>query len=139
MKGLRKTHHGFTLIELLVVIAIIAILASLLLPSLSEAKEKARRAKCISNLKQVTLAFKLFATDGEERYPWHTLPILGGTFGPLAAEGWRNYLAVSNELVTPKIVVCPSEGSRKKLVTEWWEFTAVGNQDNCLSYFTGFD
>src|SRR5205823_13546500 len=74
-----------------------------------------------------------------DRYPWHTLPVLGGTFGPAAGEGWRNYLAASNELNTPKIVLCPSERTQKKIVTEWSEFTAVGNRDNCLSYFTGLD
>jgi len=91
----------FTLIELLVVIAIIAVLAALLLPALSQAKEKARRAKCLSNLKQVALAFKTFALDHDDFYPWHTEPIHGGTYGPAAGQGWKNYLALRMTGVAP--------------------------------------
>jgi prepilin-type N-terminal cleavage/methylation domain-containing protein len=65
-----KTRKGFTLIELLVVIAIIGILASMLLPALAKAKTRANRAKCVSNIKQVGSAFKAFAADNDNRYPW---------------------------------------------------------------------
>jgi prepilin-type N-terminal cleavage/methylation domain-containing protein len=58
--------RGFTLIELLVVIAIIAILASLLLPTLAQSKEEARRAKCKSNLRQLGIALILYCQDNEE-------------------------------------------------------------------------
>ena len=60
---------GFTLIELLVVIAIIGILASLLLPSLANAKEYSRRVKCISNLRQMGIAAQVYVDNNRNYYP----------------------------------------------------------------------
>lgn len=152
MKNIAKPSKAFTLIELLVVIAIIAILAALLLPALHKAQQAARRAQCITNMKQIGLAFKVWEGDHGDKYPtqvstakWGAMENIVNWVSPsthAAGYGVTNVFCVmSNELSTPKVCYCPSDqsmntaaGTVATVATNWSGF-GPGN----LSYFVDAD
>lgn len=105
---------GFTLIEMLVVIVIIAILAAMLLPAVSRGKRYAQRVSCAGNLRQVGLAYHTFVQDHGGRFPMQ-VPARDGGIAEALRSNLRSMNVVaalqvlSNELVTPKLLVCPSD------------------------------
>ena len=125
----RGRARAFTLLELLVSIAVIAVLAGLMLPALSYAKEKARRAQCIHNLKQVTLAMHEFASD-HEVYPWRLPPMDGGS--QTMTQAAKSFQVMSNYLTTPELLVCPSD-QRQRIDS----IVLVRNTN--VSYFVGIE
>jgi len=129
----RFSNQGFTLVGLIIIVAVLAILAAMLLPALASAKRKAKRINCVNNLKQDGLAFRLWEGDNGDKYPMAVSTNKNGTME--YAEGgnaFRHFQVMSNELNTPKILVCPADDRSAAA-----SFARLKNQN--VSYFVGLD
>lgn len=114
----QKTR-AFTLVELLVVIAIIAILASLLLPALAKAKQRAQSAKCLSNVRQIMLASAMYSDENNGKY------VVSYLFPPYTKDLIAWFQLLQPHLSSTNIFICPSRKGMP-LQLERWDGTPVG-------------
>jgi hypothetical protein len=103
---------------------ILPVMLAMLLPALSKAKERAQSINCVNNLKQVGLAYRTWALDHEDQMPFALSTTNGGTYELIAAlpDGFDkqaviHFQVISNELGTPKILVCPADKSKTPAIS----------------------
>jgi prepilin-type N-terminal cleavage/methylation domain-containing protein/prepilin-type processing-associated H-X9-DG protein len=130
-----QRNQAMTLVEVLVVIAMLAILAAMLLPANTGGPRKARRINCVNNLKQISIAYYVWASDNNGKFPMEVSMTNGGTM-ELVANGknaWLNFLVMSNELNTPRILYCTADADHA--------YAAKFSSDlqSSVSYFVGLN
>jgi prepilin-type N-terminal cleavage/methylation domain-containing protein len=137
MKTQRTTGgvKGFTLIELLVVICVVAVVIALILPMLAAAKRGGGPNHCVNYLKQIGLSFRIWEGDNGGKYPMQVSVTNGGAM-ELAVAGNVSaiFRVMSNELSTPKVLVCPQD-TKRTAATDF----AGGLGGANISYFVGLD
>jgi len=135
----KSGNRAFTLVELLIVIAIIAILAAMLLPVLASAKEKAKRASCMNNLKQLGLVLHVYADDNNDYLPrssvaeailandpWDLPPSMADSMGPNGAGG--------TNLIYRALFYCPGGYVSAQNLDVWWNFAGASGTIRESSY-----
>lgn len=133
MKIRTYRKSGLTIVEVCIVVAALAILASLLMPAVTHCGPSAERMTCVNNLKQIGLSYRLWAGDYGDQYPFASTNATSSLAFANSPQVFRHYAIMSNELNTPKILVCPADTKRTRAT----DFVKFSNAN--VSYFVGLD
>lgn len=127
-------RKGFTRLDLIVVVVVVSLLALLVVPGFLKAQSKAKRMSCVGHLMQLGLAFRIFATDHQDRFPMQESTNQGGSFDySMTGDVFRHYQVLSNLLIIPLILRCFSD--RRTVATN---FSNLAHNAQ-VSYFVGLD
>ncbi|HSY19513.1 MAG TPA: hypothetical protein VK815_14320 [Candidatus Acidoferrales bacterium] len=135
MKPRLSTHRNsaMTLFEVGILVAVVMILVIVFLPQIAQPR-RSSKIGCVNNLKQVGLAYKIWAGDNGDVYPMGISVTNGGSMEMVATGDVRQtYLVMSNEMSTPKILYCPDDRDR----TPTRSFVGLANSN--ISYFASAD
>ncbi|HEY5297648.1 MAG TPA: prepilin-type N-terminal cleavage/methylation domain-containing protein [Verrucomicrobiae bacterium] len=130
-----QRNHALTLVEVLVVIVVVGVLATGLLLGISEMKRETSHINCFETLKCIGLAYKFWAGDHDDKYPMFVSVTNGGAMEAIAAGNVAAcFQVMSNELNTPKLLICPKDADRIAATN----FTSDFNNSK-ISYFVGLN
>jgi Tfp pilus assembly protein PilE len=133
MKIKSQRKGGLSLFEIFIVVATIALLATLLIPTGPRCKARPERFACVNNLKQVGLAYRLWSADHSDQYPFASTNATSSMAFATSPQVFRHYAIMSNQLNTPKILVCVTDAKKTKAP----DFVNFANAN--VSYFVGLD
>jgi prepilin-type processing-associated H-X9-DG protein len=132
MKSKTLTQRGLSLVEVFLVLATIALLALFFLPPPSRHQRRSSRIGCVNHLKQIGLAYRLWSNDHGDQFPFASTNTESTLALANSPQVFRHYALISNELNTPKLLVCPVD--QKTKATDFGTFCNTN-----LSYFVGLD
>lgn len=133
-----RRRAGFTFVDFMIVLCTVVIFFALVIPFLSRPRVRSSRINCVSNLKQVGVAFELFANDNENHFPMSLSTNKGGTKEFISTgETYHHFLSVGTELSAPRTLVCPEDKDRISVPAFTTNFAQFNNSN--ISYFIGLD
>jgi prepilin-type processing-associated H-X9-DG protein len=136
---------AFTVVELFIVVACVMLLAGILLPHFMKGRSCTGTANCLNNLKEIAVSFRIWAVDNNDNYPMQVSVANRGTMELVnGGAAFIHFLVISNELTTPRILICPQEEDRTRTYATTFATHANANQtpfnsDRYVSYFVGVD
>ncbi|MBP9902275.1 MAG: type II secretion system protein [Verrucomicrobia bacterium] len=145
----KRRIAGFSMLDALLIVAAVIGIILVILPSMARSRARSSKVSCTNNLKQLGLSFRLWGLDNEDKFPMQVSATNGGAMEQAQlGSAYAVFLVMSNELSTPKILICPEESNPKRVAANAFALSVPpGSRSgllpftptNNLSYFVGLD